>query len=300
LQEIQYSAFSDTGLAAILIPASVLILDDYCLANCKSFSSLAFENESQLKEITISSFDRSSLESIIIPASVTIARWSRGPNWIAFRSKDVEWNTAFSVFFAPDSKLERIEESAFSKSNLKTIIIPRFCSELCEACFSNCDLLESIGFEPDSQLLSIGKSAFQGSALKWIVIPKSVKVLSESSFEACNSLQSIGFEDDSQLITIDAFAFARSGLKSIVIPSSVEFIDGSAFIDVNFDHISMSNDDSSYRIVGNFLQDVSGQALSRFFGNFESLIIAPFVSVLRQSSFASCKSLVSVVFEKPT
>jgi hypothetical protein len=136
------------------------------------------------------------------------------------RDPDVEWNITFSVFFESDSKIERIEASAFRKSNVKTIIIPASCSELCESCFANCHLLESIGFESESQLRSISKSAFQDSGLKRIVIPKSVKIINESSFEACQLLQSVRFEDDSQLLTIEAFAFARSGLKSIIIPSS--------------------------------------------------------------------------------
>jgi hypothetical protein len=96
----------------------------------------------------------------------------------------------------------------------------------------------------------------------------------------------------------EGLAFAHSGLKKIVIPSGIEFIDGSAFINVYFTSIWMSDLKGQFAIVKGFLQDVSGRSIYRFVRNSRSVMIRPSVRVLDQSSFAACKSLESVEFEK--
>jgi hypothetical protein len=58
--------------------------------------------------------------------------------------------------------LERIEESAFSQSGLKSIEIPSSVVLLGKKSFYQCESLESVTFESGSRLERINKSMFEG------------------------------------------------------------------------------------------------------------------------------------------
>jgi hypothetical protein len=60
-----------------------------------------------------------------------------------------------SITFESNSKLERIEESAFTMSRLTTIQVPASVEVLCKFCFYNCESLTSVTFESNSQLQRI-------------------------------------------------------------------------------------------------------------------------------------------------
>jgi predicted DsbA family dithiol-disulfide isomerase len=106
--------------------------------------------------------------------------------------------------------LQRIEESAFAWSGLKTIQIPSSVEVLCKSCFLNCTSLESVVFESGSKLQRIEESSFAHSGLKTIQIPSSVEVLCRFCFSNCTSLESVVFECGSKLREVAADAFARS------------------------------------------------------------------------------------------
>jgi hypothetical protein len=101
-------------VTVILIPASVLILDDYYFPNCESFSLVAFENETQLEEITMSNFDRNLLALIVVPASAAIRRSLRFARRAKFEEKDIKSSTALLIVLYSDSRMERTERSVFA------------------------------------------------------------------------------------------------------------------------------------------------------------------------------------------
>jgi hypothetical protein len=86
------------------------------------------------------------------------------------------------VTFASGSRLERIEESAFRESGLKSILIPSSVVVLGKASFRSCNSLESVTFESGSRLERIEESAFYDSGLESIVIPESVTFIDGSAF----------------------------------------------------------------------------------------------------------------------
>jgi hypothetical protein len=53
------------------------------------------------------------------------------------------------ISFEWESRLTRIESSAFSGSSLQSIVIPRNVEILCSSCFSCCESLSSISFESE-------------------------------------------------------------------------------------------------------------------------------------------------------
>jgi hypothetical protein len=109
------------------------------------------------------------------------------------------------VTFENDSKLTRIEESAFRGCGLKSIIIPSSVVNLCNSCFCSCESLESVIFDNESKLIEIAESAFSYSGVKSIVIPSLVAVLYKSYFRWCEVLRLVLFENDSKLVRIEDY-----------------------------------------------------------------------------------------------
>jgi predicted DsbA family dithiol-disulfide isomerase len=95
----------------------------------------------------------SGLTAIHIPASVEVL------------CNHCFWNcnSLASVTFELDSKLQRIEESAFEESGLTAIHIPAFVEVLCKQCFSKCNSLASVTFESDSKLHEVAADTFARS-----------------------------------------------------------------------------------------------------------------------------------------
>jgi hypothetical protein len=86
------------------------------------------------------------------------------------------------VSFEIGSRLERIEESAFSQSGLKSIEIPSSVVVLGNSSFSWCESLDSVTFESGSRLERIEGLAFCETKLKSILIPPSVTFVDDSAF----------------------------------------------------------------------------------------------------------------------
>jgi hypothetical protein len=181
-----------------------------------------------------------------------------GRAWIASSVKSYVGvlGHASVVAFERGSILERIRDSAFRGSELKSIIIPSSVFVLGKESFRGCWSLKSVTFERCSRLERIEEFAFGESGLESIEIPSSVVVLSKKCFGWCRSLESVRFENGSRLERIEAFAFSQSGLRSIMIPGSVTFISGSAFSGLRFlTSVSLSPDNTRFRLRECFLED---------------------------------------------
>jgi hypothetical protein len=228
LERIEELVFSWSGLKSIEIPPRVTSIDASAFAGV-SLSSLSVSQGNRtfrvsgwfLEDFVGSTICRycSSCHSVFVPSSI-LALGKRS----FFCCKLLG-----SVVFENGSRLERIEESAFRESGLKSIVIPSSVVVLGKSSFCYCWSLESVVFENGSQLERIEESSFHGSRLKSIVIPSSIVVLEKESFSSCKSLESLVFEKNSRLERIEGLVFADSGLKSIEIPPCVAFIDVSAF-----------------------------------------------------------------------
>jgi hypothetical protein len=107
----------------------------------------------------------------------------------------------------------------------------------------------------------------------------------------------ISFGSDSKLEQIDELAFSHSGLKTIIIPSHIRVIAGSAFAACLLEFVSMSSEESDFRVFGELLEDASGSSLIRYFGGLESVVLSGSFTVLGKSCFLECASVSFVAFE---
>jgi hypothetical protein len=210
------------------------------------------------------------------------------------------------VTFDSGSRLERINESAFSSSGLKSIEIPPNVAIVCGSAFI-AESLNSISVSRDNRYFRIRESFLEdicGSTIyryfgssRSIEIPSSIVVLGKSSFHGCKSLESVTFQSGSRLERINESAFSSSGLKSIEIPRNVAFVCGSSLATDSLCSISVSGDNQHFLTRESFLEDICSSTIYRYFGSCRSIVIPSSVVVLGKSCFHECKSLESVIFE---
>jgi len=106
------------------------------------------------------------MKRIEIPASIT----SIGA--MAFASYD-----PMEIVFDANSQLEIIASSAFKTAKMTTLVIPKSVTEIEDAAFSQCSILEEVIVEAGSRLKKIGIAAFDEShKLTTMNIPKCVNV----------------------------------------------------------------------------------------------------------------------------
>jgi len=191
LESIESNAFSESGLTAIELPASLLTIGDYAFSSREDFG------------------------------------FGFGcPPEICEQCGDCKIN--LTVTFEANSKLRSIGAHAFSGSGLTSITIPASVKSIANGAFYSCGALTTVTFEADAALETIGDSAFSDSGLTSITIPASVKSIAGYAF-AFGALTSLTFESNSTLETIADGAFYGSGIISITIPASVKTIGNDAF-----------------------------------------------------------------------
>ena len=111
-------------------------------------------------------------------------------------------------------------------SNLQTISLPNYLSEIKAETFSGCTNLSSVTLP--TYATSIGDSAFaRCQKLQNITIPSNVKTIGDSVFIACYSLNNVNIQ--SNLEKIPNSAFYACDLQNINIPSTVTEIGETAF-----------------------------------------------------------------------
>jgi hypothetical protein len=143
-----------------------------------------------------------------------------------------------SVAFENGSRLERIEESAFQGSGLKSILIPSSVVVLGKESFWGCNCLEFLTFKSGSRLERIEESTFRGSRLKSIVVPGSVTFIDRSAFDGI-SVSSISVSRDNGryrlhgcfLEDFGALTIHRcfDACSTVMIPWSVEILGERSF-----------------------------------------------------------------------
>jgi hypothetical protein len=193
--------------------------------------------------------------------------------------------------------LERIEESAFSASELRSIVIPSSVVVLGKGSFSGCRSLESVVFENNSRLELIEEFAFSQSGLQSITIPASVTFIDAAAFVR-GSLNFVSISPDSETFHVrdwcleacDGSTIYRyfGGCSSIVIPSIVVVLWKSSF------SCCMSLESVVFES-GSRLERIEESAFQR--SGLKSIVIPSSVVFLGNSSFCDCESVESVIFE---
>lgn len=187
--------------------------------------------------------------------------------------------------------VESIGDYAFEGcSSLKTIIIPKYVSEMGSKVFQDCTNLESIRIS--ANVSKIGSRMFAGCPnLKSIVVEEGNEKY--DSRENCNAIVETatntlvcGTENSTIPSTITAIgngAFSETGLKNIVIPEGVTSIELQAF--ENCQDLESVTLPQSLKKLGYHVFANSG---------LTSLVIPEGITYLPQGTFNGCKNLETV------
>ena len=240
------------------ITKDVTSIGDLAFYDCKSITSVSFEENSQLTSIGDYAFrECTSLTSIIVPDGVTRIGFysfygctSLGNISIPFvgEKKVGTNNTHFGYIFGASSYSKNydyvpaslktvtitkdfaITSYAFwGCKSLTNIAIPDSVTRIDKSAFNGCTSLTSM-ILPDC-VTNIGDYAFRScESLTSLIIPNDVSSIGSYAFDSCTSLMSVSFEENSQLTSIGDYAFnGCTSLASVIVPDGVTSIGSYAF-----------------------------------------------------------------------
>ena len=178
--------------------------------------------------------------------------------------------------------VKKIGESAFYKTNIKTIVLPDGISSIDSQAFCSCHSLENI--ELPSSVTSIGDYAFYhcySSNFTYIDIPSSVVSIGNYAFGSCSNL-CVSFNEG--LETIGEWAFSGCKVDEVILPNTLKTIGKYAFENCDVKTLTIGDGVSSIPLMAfyncNLLRTVSyGKNLT----------------VLEESVFENCRVLNNVV-----
>jgi hypothetical protein len=240
-----------------------------------------------VKEIGCFAFHNCVINSIQIPSNVEVIREK------CFSSR----KPPCEVIFESGSKLREIGDSAFYDCTIKSVRIPSNVEVIGKECFSWCQSLCEVTFESGSKLREIGVSTFRCCAIKSVRIPSNVEVIGGWCFCRCQSLSEVAFESGSNLKEISKYAFFETGvhLDAIEIPAQCESLTGLSLVGLKFVTISKGN--KSFILRDDFVMNMNGSVLIRYFGRYEGLTIHSCVESVSDGCFSSCEAPCEVTFE---
>jgi hypothetical protein len=144
-------------------------------------------------------------------------------------------------------------------------------------------------------LKEIGKSAFYECVIKSIGIPSNAEVIGEFCFSGCNSLCGVTFEAGSKLKEIGRSAFHATGVDRLEIPAHCEILTGLSLDGLK--SVTISKGNKSFILRDDFVMNLSGTALIRYFGGDERIVIKSCVEIISEGCFLHCKPVCEVSFE---
>ena len=124
-----------------------------------------------------------------------------------------------------DSKLQTIDDYAFSYSQIKSITIPSTLTKIGDSAFYECSALKRVEIPFYSKLQTIGDSAFSYSSIEYFRIPSQVTLICHGAFYGCQQMHVIEIPNDSKLQTTDDYVFCESSIESIFIPPLISEFD---------------------------------------------------------------------------
>jgi hypothetical protein len=229
------SAFANSAITSVTIPASVTSIGGEAFFANVSLQSVTFEAGSQLTSIGGYAFYYAvSLTSITIPEFVTSIASTSFSSAMTLTSFDVDANNATykaigGVLFTNDGST--LLSYPLGKT-ASSYMVPASVTAIAPTAFFNATSLQTVTFEAGSSLETIGDSAFGNtSSLTSITIPSSVTSIGNYAFGNATSLTSITIPASITSIGNNAFTSATS-LRSVTFLGSPPTVGEGAFAEV--------------------------------------------------------------------
>ena len=230
LTDIPAHCFSATSLVGVVLPDSVVYVDDSAFRDCRNLASVTFGGGEDL-QLHSNVFYNTGLTSLNIPANVEYIG--------EYTFVGLEKLTAFTVdennkyYSSVDGVLYNKDGSkliAMPAGRTGSFTVPAHVESIGFGAFENSSLSEVL-FEDGINLLALGyRSFYNAENLKTISIPASVVSIDYYAFAECDSLYEVEFAPDNKLTGIYEGAFLNcADLTNIVVPDSIVEISDYAF-----------------------------------------------------------------------
>jgi hypothetical protein len=279
---IDQSAFENTSLNEIFIPANVIYIKDRAFYDVRSLEMITFEEGSHLKQIGDEAFTNVNLiENLVIPSTVETIGYRA-----FYGASSLE-----SLRFEDDSELTSIGSSAFEGALLiSSLVIPKKVMNLGQYFIRNTPQLSDVSFEETSMIEEIGTYSFSGlSGFTSITIPATVKVIGRGAFYQNGTVSNILFEPGSQLEVISDDAFNEaSRLEGIEIYATVISIGNRAFLGTKIAYVNFEEDSQLTSI---------GEQAFLYSHHLVEIEIPRSVEVIGDEAFGNNSKLARVTFE---
>lgn len=263
--------FASLPLTSITIPATVTEIGNDAFTDCKSLSSVVFEESSTPITVGYNTvgddeglFAESPLTSVALYRE--IAYTFPGPDAVnegLFGGKENLTNViindnvktispymfANSAITALDLKsVETIGNAALMGADFETLTIPASVNSIGDYAFANCESLKNLTFEANTKELTIGfqpgtdeHGPFYQSPLENVVVNRGI-ALTEAYFKACDSSnegifatthgnQNTSVSLGGLVTSIPKYMFSQLPINTITIPATVNSIGENAFQD---------------------------------------------------------------------
>ncbi|MBO5811145.1 MAG: leucine-rich repeat domain-containing protein [Bacteroidales bacterium] len=300
----------------LIIPNSVTSIGERAFYYCRNFTSLSFEENSNLQTIGDYAFagyyyDQYNIIGMGFTGELNIPNSVISVGNYAFHL----CNKFTSLTFEENSNLKTIGDYAFAgkygyydnynMSFNNELKIPNSVTSIGNYAFYYCNKFTSLSFEENSNLMTIGNYAFASYSSSYpmgfteeLNIPNSVTSIGNYAFYYCNKFTSLSFEENSNLQTIGGYAFyyCDGFTGELNIPNSVTSIGNYAFYRCyNFTSLSFE-ENSNLQTIGNYA--FAGTYSSTYMGFTGELNIPNSVTSIGQRAFAYCTNFTSLTFEE--
>lgn len=314
VESIGNSAFANTKLEKVEIPAQLSYLGSSVFSNCTSLTSVSVK--ANITSIPDGCFQGcSSLSTLEYPASVTVIGESAfsGCGFTSFKLNGNVTEIQREAF-SSCKNLENMEWgnvsligfNAFEDCGFKELSLPAslcdiymnafaYCKNLVKVdlsktnvkeigCFANCYALEEVRFPQN--LTGIGYECFKGcSSIVTLNLPSSLLTLSGKDFLGMSSLTEIDLSNTKIKGISDACFKDCSSLQKVVFPKSLESINNSAFENATaLKQVDLSN------------TSVHNISTSSFAGcrSLEQVSLAENTDTIGNLAFSGCSNLAEV------
>ena len=266
IKEIGPDAFSySKSLKAVHWNTQAKNIPRCCFFNCTSLSKFDF---SSVESIDESAFSGSGLKEVDLPHNIQKVRKDAFCDCQSLKA--VRWNAqtksipmdcfhrCSSLSEFDFSRVESIDESAFSESGLKEVVLPHNIQKVRKDAFYGCKSLKAVRWNAQTKSIpmdcfrrcsslsefdfssveKIGAGAFEQSGLKVVNLSHSLQIVEGNAFYGCKSLKAVHWNAQAKNIPLRCF-YECSSLKQFSF-SDVEYLAVEAFAHSGLTSVKLS------------------------------------------------------------
>ena len=271
ITSIGYQGFMGFQMTEIILPDSMTTIEDQAFRDCTALQTVSVSANSKLQSVDCGAFND----------TPWMASRPEGATYFGKLLYRYIGGDGADVIVSEQTLY--IADEAFSKSGVKTVILPESLQQMGRSVFSGCEQLVHATL-PDS-LTTVPPSTFYGcTSLTGVTFGKCVTELEQSVFSRCTALETLEIPETVKAIDGGVFAYCTS-LKSMALPEHLTEVPDSIF--------EGCSALTSVTLSSNIIK-INRDAFKGC--GFTSFQVPPNVTYIYDNVFQDCKNLQNITF----